>query len=54
MKDEIWMRGWDEGHERFRADMDHGLERLGAAIRRWFAPASPRGTAPRGIGAQRA
>lgn len=30
MQDEHFMRGWNEGHDRFSADIAHGLQRLAA------------------------
>ena len=34
MKDEIWMRTWDEGHPRFSADLHRGLVWLVKSFRR--------------------
>lgn len=58
MKDEIWVRVWNDGHDRFSADLDDGFARLGAAMRRWRASASEvagdtRIAARRGVGAKR-
>lgn len=47
MKDEIWMRSWAEGHDRFSTDITHGLQRMGDALNRfgqWIAPTSRPGT----------
>ncbi|WP_411339533.1 hypothetical protein V6U71_16860 [Sphingopyxis sp. J-6] len=40
MKDELWMRSWNEGHPQFSADLHRGLMRLRTAFRRlgeWIA-----------------
>lgn len=46
MKDELWMRSWNEGHPQFSADLHRGIMRLLAAFRRpgaWIAlPAARR------------
>ena len=34
MKDELWMRTWDEGHPRFSDDLHRGLLWLLASLRR--------------------
>ncbi len=34
MKDELWMRTWDEGHPRFSDDMHRGLVWLVKSFRR--------------------
>ncbi|WP_439566738.1 hypothetical protein [Sphingopyxis sp.] len=55
MKDELWMRTWNDGHPRFSDDLHRGLlwlfaplRRLGARIVRRAATAEPAPlTAPR-------
>ncbi|ALJ14942.1 hypothetical protein ATM17_19450 [Sphingopyxis macrogoltabida] len=40
MKDELWMRNWNEGHPQFSADLHRGLMQLRTAFRRlgeWIA-----------------
>ena len=34
MQDELWMRTWNDGHDRFSADLDRGFARLAGAIAR--------------------
>lgn len=34
MMEEHFMRGWNDGHDRFSADIDRGLQFLGGMIRR--------------------
>lgn len=34
MKDELWMRSWNEGHPQFSADLHRGLLWLFAPVRR--------------------
>ncbi len=34
MKDELWMRAWDDGHPRFSDDLHYGLLWLVARFRR--------------------
>ncbi|MDR6832951.1 MULTISPECIES: hypothetical protein [unclassified Sphingopyxis] len=48
MKDELWMRTWNDGHPRFSDDLHRGLlwlaaplRRIGASIKRPAAPAEP-------------
>lgn len=46
MKDEHFMRAWNEGHDHFSADITRGLNRLAAPFRRlgeWIAPANAPG-----------
>lgn len=47
MRDELWMRTWNEGHDRFSTDITRGLRHLGdafARLGRWIAPANLPGT----------
>lgn len=37
MKDELWMRTWNDGHPRFSDDLHHGLLWLIAVLRRLAA-----------------
>lgn len=42
MQDEHFMRGWNDGHDRFSADITRGLKRLAARFRRLGKrPAAP-------------
>lgn len=34
MIDEMWMRGWNDNHSRFSADIDRGIATLAGAISR--------------------
>ena len=44
MKDELWMRTWDEGHPRFSDDLHRGLVWLVARFRRIGRRIMPRAT----------
>ncbi len=35
MLDEMWMRGWEENHGRFSADLDRGFGKIAQAWRDW-------------------
>lgn len=45
MKDELWMRNWNEGHPRFSGDLHRGIAWLFTPFRRlgeWIAlPSAP-------------
>lgn len=44
MKDELWMRTWNDGHEHFSADLHRGILWLLAPLRRLGKHTAPQVT----------
>ena len=52
MMEEHFMRSWNQGHDRFSADLHRGLTRMLGALRRfgeWIALPSAPGTSPASV-----